>query len=88
MRTASMRCCAELGRFLADAGRSVWILRAVEHDRGHVEETIKRARCDVDVRTDRRGRPHSLVCTKNQASYLRRVRQREKDLADLAKLEI
>jgi hypothetical protein len=33
--------------------------------------------------TDRRGRPYSLVCTKNQASYDRRAKQRENDLADI-----
>jgi len=37
--------------------------------------------------TDRRGRPYSLVCTKNQASYDRRAHQRQQDLAHLARLE-
>ena len=36
--------------------------------------------------TDRRGRPYSLVCTKNQASYERRAKQRRQDLKDLALL--
>ncbi len=36
--------------------------------------------------TDRRGRPYSLVCTKNQASYDRGAKQRRQDLADLALL--
>ena len=82
------RCprCAELARFLADPEREAWVFRAVEADRSHVEETIKRARCDVDTATDRRGRPYSLVCTKNQASYDRRANQRRQDLEDLARL--
>ena len=37
--------------------------------------------------TDRRGRPYSLVCTKNQASYDRRAQQRQHDLAHLAQIE-
>jgi hypothetical protein len=37
----------------------------------------------VDVTTDRRGRPYTLVCTKNQASYDRRAKQRRKDLEDV-----
>jgi hypothetical protein len=41
---------------------------------------------DVDTMTDRHGRPYSLVCTKNQASYERRARQRTQDLADIARL--
>ena len=64
------------------------MLKAVEAERSHVEETIRRAGCDLDVTTDRRGRPYSLVCTKNQASYERRVKQRKRDLADLEWLDV
>ncbi len=78
--------CTELARFLADPERKVWVFKAAEADRRHVEDTIKAARCDVDVTTDRRGRPYSLVCTKNQASYERRARQRTKDIENLARL--
>ena len=58
----------------------------MQADRSHVEDTIKRARCDLAVATERRGSPHSLVCTKNQASYERRARQRSKDIEDLERL--
>jgi len=82
------RCprCTELARFLADPERETWVFKAAEADRRHVEDTIKGAHCDVDVTTDRRGRPYSLVCTKNQASYERQARQRKKDLENLARL--
>jgi len=62
------------------------VFKAAEADRRHVEDTIKGACCDVDVTTDRRGRPYSLVCTKNQASYERRAKQRTGDLENLARL--
>jgi hypothetical protein len=52
-----------------------------------MEESIRRSGCDLDLVTDRRGRPYSLVCTKNQASYDRRAQQRQRDLAHLARLE-
>jgi hypothetical protein len=52
-----------------------------------VERAIRDNRCDLDLRTERRGSPHGLVCTKNQASYERRVTQRRQDLADLELLE-
>jgi hypothetical protein len=83
------RCpkCSELSRFLADPERKTWIFRAAEGDRSHVEGTIRNSRCDVDATTDRRGRPYSLVCTKNQASYDRRAKQRENDLADINLLQ-
>ena len=80
------RHCAELSRFLADPERKAWAFKAVEADRSHVEQTIQRAHCDVDFTTDRRGRPYTLVCTKNQASYDRRAKQRRKDLEDVIHL--
>jgi hypothetical protein len=83
----SCRNCAELGRFLADPERRMWAFKAAEAKRGHVEGTVRQARCDLDLTTDRRGRPYSLVCTKNQASYDRRAKQRKHDLEDLARLD-
>jgi hypothetical protein len=79
------RCpdCSELARYLGDPERKTWVFKAAAPARGHVEDTIRKAHCDVDVTTDCRGRPYSLVCAKNQASYDRRVKQRRKDLADL-----
>jgi hypothetical protein len=52
-----------------------------------VESTIANSRSDVDISTLRKGSPHTLVCAKNQASYERRLLQREKDLSNLARLE-
>jgi hypothetical protein len=83
------RCqhCTGLSRFLADPKQRIWIFRAVAADRGHVEGTIREAACDVDTKTESRGRPYSLICTKNQASYDRRVAQRRQDLADAERLQ-
>lgn len=78
--------CKELGGFLADPERKTWTLKAAEHARAHVADTIRNADCDLDMTTDRRGRPYSLVCTKNQASYDRRLKQRTDDLANLKRL--
>ena len=85
----SCRCarCAELARFLDNTESRTWIFKAAEADRAHLQGTIKQARCDVDATTDKRGRPYSLLCVKNQASYDRRAKQREQDLADLMLLE-
>lgn len=83
------RCsrCSELSRFLADPQQETWRFKAAEADRSHVLDSIRRSACDVDTRTDQQGRPYTLVCKKNQASYQRRVRQRRQDLDDLACLE-
>jgi hypothetical protein len=61
-------------------------LKAAEDARGHVEETIRKARCDLDAVTDRRGPPCSLVCVKNQASHDRGIK-RQQDLENLAALD-
>ena len=90
-RASTLPCqcqnCSELSRFLADPDRKVWTFKAVEAARAHVEDSIRRAGCDLDRATDQRGRPYSLVCTKNQASYDQRAQQRQKDLAEVARLE-
>jgi hypothetical protein len=90
-RASAIACpcahCRELSRFLADPDRQRWTFKAPESGRSHVEESIRRSGCDLDLATDRRGRPYSLVCTKNQASYDRRTQQRQQDLAHLAQIE-
>jgi predicted 2-oxoglutarate/Fe(II)-dependent dioxygenase YbiX len=80
------RHCTELARFLVDPERRIWVLKAAEAERSHVEGSIRQAGSDLGMMTDRRGRPYSLVCTKNQASYERRAKQRRQDLKDLALL--
>jgi hypothetical protein len=83
-RPASVGCdcadCRALAGFLGDATRQVWVFAAAQPRRAHVEATIRHRRCDVDHRTEKRGSPHQLVCTKNQASYERRCVQRAADL--------
>jgi hypothetical protein len=79
--------CTQLARYLADPAQKTWMFKAIEMDRCHIEQTIEKARCDVDTFTERHGRPESLGCTKNQASYERRAPQRAQDLKNLAHLE-
>jgi hypothetical protein len=89
-RASAVTCqcghCKQLSAYLADSTQKVWNFRAAEQHRSHVAATIRGSHVDLDTATDRRGRPYSLVCTKNQASYERRVKQRTQDLADLNRL--
>ncbi|MGE5152720.1 MAG: 2OG-Fe(II) oxygenase [Bdellovibrio bacteriovorus] len=78
--------CRGLSRFLASPSEPVWPFKAAEAERSHVAQTVGRAGCDLDLTTDKRGRPYTLVCTKNQASYERRVRQRAEDLKHRTRL--
>jgi hypothetical protein len=86
-----MRChcenCLALGRFLQSADQEVWRFKAREAERRRVEDSIRQGRHDVDRSTERKGSPHVLVCTKNQASYEGRVAQRRVDLDDLTRLK-
>jgi hypothetical protein len=76
--------CIEVSRFLTDPSLESWTVRAAQQVRTHVEGQLRHACADVECETLRRGSPHSLICKKNQASYKRRVAQREQDIADLA----
>ena len=90
-RAAMIACrckdCVELNGFLADPARKLWTFRAAQAKRSHVEASIRHSACDVDCVTEQHGRPYSLVCTKNQATYENRAQQRKNDLKDLARLE-
>jgi hypothetical protein len=69
--------------YLGDAAQKIWIFAAADPRHRHVESTIPNAACDMHITTERRGSPHRLICTKNQASYDRRGRvQRANDLAE------
>jgi predicted 2-oxoglutarate/Fe(II)-dependent dioxygenase YbiX len=79
--------CLALATHLGDATQRVWIFAAAEPRRRHVEATIRSAHSDLDTATEKRGSPHRLVCTKNQASYERRCVQRTNDLAERDRLK-
>jgi len=82
----SCKDCYELRVFLSNATQSTWVFKAAEGRRKHIEHELTRHNADVDCRTESKSRPYSLVCNKNQASYLRRVAQRNADLNLLASL--
>ncbi len=85
--TCACADCESLGRFLDDPTLASWSLKAAERARSHVEATIRSSHCDVDTTTERRGSPHRLVVTKNQASYERLAKQRREDVKNLAWIE-
>lgn len=91
-RTASISCkcadCAELKRFLHAPHESEHRFRAVEHRRRHLEENVRRGHCDLDLRTERKGSPHTLVCTKNTASYKAQLGKYHQDQVHLKTIEL
>ena len=89
-RTNPLKCtcadCRGLGTFLLAPEQKQWRLKAPQDRRSHVEQTVRNAPCDLDFETERRGSPHTLVATKNQASYERRAKQRRQDLEHVSAL--
>jgi predicted 2-oxoglutarate/Fe(II)-dependent dioxygenase YbiX len=89
-RTNPINCtcgdCRALGAFLVALDQKQWRLKAVQDRRTHVEQSVRSAACDLDLTTERRGSPHTLVATKNQASYERRAKQRRRDLEHVSAL--
>ncbi|MES2644230.1 MAG: 2OG-Fe(II) oxygenase [Myxococcota bacterium] len=82
------RCadCVTFRAFLVSPREQRWELKAVQGRRTHVESQLSGA--DVDIRTERKGSPHTLVCVKNRRSYERRFAQREADRAALVTLGV
>lgn len=90
-RVAALRCacahCTQLKRFLEDPREDVFRFRARQDERSHVENTIRNARCDLNCKTERTGSPHTLVCTKNTASYEAALKTYQQDQEHLATLK-
>jgi hypothetical protein len=89
-RDADVSCkcanCAALRKFLADPVEKVFRFQARQDLRQHLEGVIRQDQLDVDCTTDRRPRPQVLICTKNTASYRRRLKKYHEDKDHLATL--
>ena len=84
--TCACADCRALGAFLSAPDQRQWRLKAPQDRRSHVEHSVRNATCDLDLTTERRGSPHVLVATKNEASYRRRAEQRRQDLEHVSAL--
>jgi hypothetical protein len=89
-RTAAISCncadCGELKRFLDDPHEQVHRFPVREDRRRHLHHVIDRHHCDLDHKTERRGSPYTLVCTKNTRSYQERLKKFHQDQEHLAAL--
>ena len=90
-REAKLDCkcadCRELALFLKNKDEPVHRFARRKELRQHLHREIDKHHCDVTHVTDRRGSPQTLVCTKTQASFERRLSQFETDLQLLGELE-
>lgn len=80
----SCKECAELKQFLRDPKEQQHRFRMREERRRHLENEIYHTQCDLDTKTETKGSPHTLICTKNTASYKKALKTYHDDLAHLA----
>jgi hypothetical protein len=90
-RTAKLQCkcsdCREIAKFLNDKNAETLRLPRRADLRQHLHHEIDEQRLDLAHTTERRGRPYTLVCTKNQASFEKALAQFKTDQELLNKLE-
>ena len=86
--TLSCKCedCRALQTFLRDAANQVARFRAQQHRRSHLESQILTHGLDIACATERKGSPHTLVCTKTRRTYERQCEQHRADCASMSAL--
>lgn len=87
---AELRCgcapCADLLAFCRDPAARVGRFPLRADLRRHLHGMINRHKLDMTHVTERKGRPYTLVCTKNRASHERRMKEYAGDLRQMASL--
>ena len=78
--------CADLRAFCADPAARVVRFPLRKELRAHLHRTIDFHRLDIDHETERRGRPFTLVCTKNRRSHQRRIAEYSDDIERIRRL--
>jgi hypothetical protein len=76
--------CRELTAFLADPQEQTHRFPMPQDRRSHLEDVIRNDRLDLDSRTEKSGRPYTLICTKNTRSYQESVKKYHQDQEHLA----
>jgi hypothetical protein len=76
-----------LAEFLASPTQQVFMYAKVQADRSAMESAIRNITIDLDMETIRKGSPHTLKLTKNQANYDREMVLWNKDVALLRAVE-
>lgn len=88
-RAANFECpgrdkvdCEALKQFLLDPNQSSWAFAAAESRRNALAHIANHQQLDVKLTTLKSGRPYTLHFVKTQASYERKVAQRQRDEAN------
>ncbi len=84
--TCSGQHCENLRRFCEDPRQKIARFSVRRDLRNHIRSTIDSLKLDIDYETERKGSPYTLICTKNRASYLRRLEEYEIDIDHMINL--
>lgn len=79
--------CRKLSVFLADPHEEQLRLPVKKERRRHLHGVINNNRLDLTHETERRGSPHTLVCTKTTASHDAAVEIYQRDLKNLKRIQ-
>ena len=78
--------CAELRRFCTDPAATVHRVAVRAELRSHIGMEIALAGIDIRCKTERHGRPYTLVCIKTRATWERQLERYRKDIAGMRRL--
>lgn len=78
--------CARLRAFCKHPTARIERFKVRKDLRKHLHQTIDYYRLDLDHKTERQGSPYTLVCTKNRASYKRRLDEYAEDVRCIGSL--
>ena len=78
--------CAKLRAFCSNPVAQTERFAVRKELRQHLHRTIDNHGLDMSHETERRGRPYTLVCTKNRASHVRRLEEYAEDLSCMGSL--
>ena len=83
--TCKCEYCSKVVRFCADPVETVLRIPVRQDIRSHISHYLNNV-IDIECRTEEKGRPYSLICTKTRRSYDNRMRQYGKDIAEMRRL--
>ena len=78
--------CNELRRFCQNPEQRVARFQLKQGLRDHLQHLIRENQLEIDHETETKGRPYTLVCTKNRATYKRRLEEYSGDVKQMKSL--
>ena len=87
-RGLSCKCeyCRDVVRFCADPVATELRIPVRQDIRLHISSNLDRSGIDIKHRTEKKGSPHSLICTKTRGTYDSRMKQYRGDVTEFRRL--